>query len=131
MRRSVAGDYGKKLSDVTLSEYAESDLIWETIRSIEPCGEREVFDVRITGANCFLANGIVVHNSGGIEQDADLVGFIYREEVYKPGDESLKGVAELIVAKQRNGPIGTVRLVFLSAFTRFENMAQEMEDDRQ
>ena len=50
--------------------------------------------------------------SGSIEQDADLVGFIYREEVYKPDREDLKGLAELLIAKQRNGPIGKVKLVF-------------------
>src|SRR6202030_4676374 len=54
-----------------------------------------------------------LRESGSIEQDADLVGFIFREEVYKRDDESLKGMAELLVSKQRNGPVGKVDLVFL------------------
>jgi replicative DNA helicase len=66
-----------------------------------------------------------LRESGSIEQDADLVGFIFREEVYKRDQESLRGLAELIIAKQRNGPIGTVNLVFLHAQTKFENRAED------
>ena len=66
-----------------------------------------------------------LRESGSIEQDADLVGFIFREEVYHRDREDLKGLAELIVAKQRNGPVGTVNLVFLHAQTKFENRAED------
>jgi replicative DNA helicase len=69
-----------------------------------------------------------LRESGSIEQDADLVGFIFREEVYKRDREDLRGLAELILAKQRNGPIGTVELVFLHAQTRFENRAEDLGD---
>ena len=62
-----------------------------------------------------------------IEQDADVVMFIYREEVYKQDREDLRGVADLIIAKQRNGPIGKVPLVFLNQYTRFENRADDGE----
>ena len=67
-----------------------------------------------------------LRESGSIEQDADLVGFIFREEVYRPQDESLRGQAELILAKQRNGPVGKVELVFLHEFTKFENRAADL-----
>src|SRR5205085_6597462 len=64
-----------------------------------------------------------LRESGSIEQDADVVAFIFREEVYRPDDPELEGLAELIIAKQRNGPTGTVPLVFLKSSTRFENRA--------
>ena len=61
-----------------------------------------------------------LRESGAIEQDADVIMFIYRDEVYNPESEN-KGMAEVIIAKQRNGPIGTARLTFLGKYTRFEN----------
>jgi replicative DNA helicase len=64
-----------------------------------------------------------LRESGSIEQDADLVAFIFREEVYKPDDPELDGVAELIIRKQRNGPTGTVKMAFLKSSTRFESLA--------
>jgi replicative DNA helicase len=69
-----------------------------------------------------------LRESGSIEQDADLVGFIFREEVYHREREDLRGLAELIVAKQRNGPVGTVNLVYLHAQTKFENRAEDTGD---
>jgi len=64
-----------------------------------------------------------LRESGSIEQDADVVMFIYRDEVYNP-ESTERGVAEIIVAKQRNGPIGNKRLVFLGPYTRFDNAAR-------
>jgi replicative DNA helicase len=66
-----------------------------------------------------------LRESGSIEQDADVVAFIFREEVYHREREDLRGLAELIVAKQRNGPVGTVNLVYLHAQTKFENRAED------
>jgi replicative DNA helicase len=70
-----------------------------------------------------------LRESGSIEQDADMVAFIFREEVYRPDKESLKGVAELILAKQRNGPTGRVKLAYLNKYTRFENLSMDTGDD--
>jgi hypothetical protein len=77
---------------------------------------------QVLGPESWLADGIVSHNSGAIEQDADIVMFIYREEEYKQTDEN-RGIAELIIGKQRNGPTGTVKLAFIKELTRFENIA--------
>lgn len=66
-----------------------------------------------------------LRESGAIEQDADVVAFVFREEMYKKDDPEVQGKAEIIVEKQRNGPRGTVHLAFLRDFTRFENLADE------
>jgi len=103
-------------------ETAQSDVYWDEIVAIEPDGETDVYDLTVPQAHNFVANGLVVHNS--LEQDSDLVAFIFREEVYNQTEEN-SGIAELIIGKQRNGPIGTVRLAFIKEFTRFENLWRE------
>ncbi len=101
-----------------LLKLAQSDIYWDEIIKIIPDGETEVFDLTVENLQSFVCNNIILHNS--IEQDADVVAFIYREDYYKPSEENA-GIAELLIAKQRNGPTGTVKLAFLKEFTRFEN----------
>jgi replicative DNA helicase len=69
-----------------------------------------------------------LRESGSIEQDADVVAFIHREEYYDRDNEDIKGQAEIIIAKQRNGPTGSVKLAYLNDFTRFENLDTSHSD---
>jgi replicative DNA helicase len=67
-----------------------------------------------------------LRESGSIEQDADRVMFIFREAVYKPDREDLEGIAELMIAKQRNGPTGKIKMAFINKFAKFENLADDI-----
>lgn len=99
---------------------AQSDVYWDEIIAIEPDGETEVYDLTVEGLHNFVAGDVIVHNS--IEQDADIVMFIYREELYNPETEK-KNIAEINVAKHRNGPVSTVQLYFHNKTTRFADLA--------
>jgi replicative DNA helicase len=101
---------------------AASDVYWDRVVSIEPEGVEEVYDLTVEGLHNFVAEDIFVHNS--IEQDADVVMFIYRDEYYNKESERL-GEADVIVAKHRNGPIGEVALTFLPKYPKFANLYRE------
>lgn len=99
---------------------------FDTIISITPAGEEMVYDLTVPGTHSWVANGIVSHNSGAIEQDADIVSFIYRPEYYQiledENGQSLKGIAEFIVAKHRHGALDTIRIKFTDTFAKFGNL---------
>jgi replicative DNA helicase len=122
--RDTVLDYAELLDDDSLRTAATSDIFWDSVVALEPAGEREVFDLTVPGPACWLADGIVSHNSGALEQDADVVILIYRDDVYnKDPNNPDAGTAELILAKQRNGPTGSVKVAFLREQTRFANLA--------
>ncbi|MEH1926962.1 replicative DNA helicase [Nostoc sp.] len=119
LSRERALKLGNVVQSSKLVTLAKSDVYWDEILSIEYSGEEEVFDLTVPGLHNFVANNIIVHNS--IEQDADLVIMLYRDEYYSP-DTPDRGIAEVIIAKHRNGPTGTAKLLFNPQFTKFQNL---------
>jgi replicative DNA helicase len=101
-----------------LEMLATSDVYWDGIRSIEPDGLDDVFDLTVEDFHNFVASNVITHNS--IEQDSDLVMFLFRPEYYKSDERP--GIAEVIVAKHRNGPTGMIELKFRRDHTRFYNL---------
>ncbi|TLY55696.1 MAG: hypothetical protein E6K50_02115 [Gammaproteobacteria bacterium] len=116
--------YAEALDSPELAQWASSDLFWDRVVANTPYGEEDVFDLTVPGVANWLADGVVSHNSGSLEQDADLVLLIYREEVYDR-NTTKKGVAEIDLVKHRNGEIGTFLLTFQGQFTRFANYAPD------
>jgi replicative DNA helicase len=112
---------GRATNASDLVDLATSDVLWDEIAEISRLGEMPTFDATVDGTHNFIADGIVAHNS--LEQDADVVIFLYRDEIYNP-DTDQRGTAEVIVSKHRNGPTGTTRLAFLDTYTKFANMAR-------
>nr|WP_235502392.1 replicative DNA helicase [Angustibacter sp. Root456] len=104
-----------------LDVHAVNDLLWDEVVSIEPDGEEQVFDATVVGNHNFIANGVAVHNS--IEQDADMVILLHREDAYEK-ESPRAGEADFIVAKHRNGPTDTITVAFQGHYSRFVDMAQ-------
>ncbi len=128
-RQNVSRERAARLAAVVQSEalaaLATSDVYWDEIVSIEPDGEADVFDLTVDDHHNFVAGDLIAHNS--IEQDADIVMFIYRDEVYNP-ETDRKNIADIIVAKHRNGPIGQVSLFFQAAQTRYRDLELRTPD---
>jgi replicative DNA helicase len=113
-----------RLDDHALRARVRDDLFWDRVVAIDDAAESDVFDITVPGPASWLADGIVSHNSGALEQDADLILFLYRPRMYKddvPPEE--EKIAELIIGKQRNGPVGTIKVIFLPEYARYENVA--------
>jgi len=122
--RETVLSYAEVLDDGGLRRQATNDLFWDAIVSITPAGTAPVYDLTVPGPASWLADGLVSHNSGAIEQDADVVMFIHRDttggDTMDGGDgDPPKGTADIIVAKHRNGPTDTVRLVYHEPYMRF------------
>ena len=102
------------------SEAVWAGVDWDEIVAIEPAGEEAVYDLTVADLHSFVAEDLVVHNS--IEQDADLVFFIYRDEYYNDETDQ-QGIAEIHLAKHRNGPTGTEKVAFMSRYAKFADLA--------
>ena len=122
--RTTMADYARLLDSPRLVEWATSDLFWDRVVSNTLDGEEDVFDMTVPGPTCWLADGVVSHNSGSLEQDSDMILLIYREEVYDR-NTTKKGIAEIDLVKHRNGETGTFLLTFQGQYTRFANYAPD------
>jgi replicative DNA helicase len=105
-----------------LADPATSHVRWDRVVAIEPAGEAEVYDAHVPGTHSFLANEIVSHNSGAIEQDADMVILLHREDFYEK-ESPRAGEADFIVAKHRNGPTAVITVAFQGHYSRFVDMS--------
>jgi replicative DNA helicase len=102
-----------------LLHIAESDVYWDEVASIISRGKEEVFDMTVTGTHNFVAGSLVVHNS--IEQDADVVMFIHREDKRNP-ESGQPNIAEILIEKHRNGPTGKTELYFDEKRATFQSV---------
>ena len=124
--RELLGEYAEILGSNELKKWSESDLFWDEVKDIQSLGEETVYDLTVPEQHNWIANGILSHNSGAIEQDADIVSFIYRPEYYQILEDedgnSLKGIGEIIIAKHRNGALEDVRLKWDGQYALFSNL---------
>ena len=122
--RATVLNYAELLAAPDLARKASSDVFWDRVIAVSPDGEEDVFDLTVPGPANWLADGIVSHNSGSIEQDSDMILLIYRDEQYDK-NSTKKGMAEIDLAKHRNGETGTFLLTFQGQYSRFVNYAPD------
>jgi replicative DNA helicase len=120
LSRERLGRIATILDDAELEIQAVNDLYWDEIVDIEPGPEEEVFDATVLGTHNFVADGFVVSNS--IEQDADMVMMIHREDMYEK-ESPRAGEADIMLVKHRNGPTANVTVAFQGHYSRFVDMA--------
>ena len=118
MSRATCAMLAERLDDEELKALAYSDVVWETIGSIVPDGTETVYDLTIGNVHNFFVDGFITHNSGSLEQEADVVAFLYRDGYYNP-ETSEPDLTEFIIAKHRNGPTGTLKMRFQREYTLF------------
>lgn len=123
MSRATATGLAERLDLEWLRDVAHGDLTWDEVASVTPCGKEKTYDLTVGDLHNFYVDGLITHNSGAIEQDADMVMFLYRDEYYNP-DSDDKGIAEVIVGKHRNGPTGKTQLAWLEQYTKFASLAR-------
>jgi replicative DNA helicase len=109
-----------------LAKSTETEIFWDEIKEIKELGKEKVYDATVPNLHNFIANNIIVHNS--IEQDADVVLFIHREDKYR-SETSRKNIADIMVAKHRNGPIGKTELYFDETTATFRNLDKSYEEE--
>jgi replicative DNA helicase len=126
--RSATGGATRRNASVALRARTEidfsgaftmADVLWDPIVSVVRQGVEAVYDITVGDLHNFCVDDILTHNSGAIEQEADIVTFLYRDEYYNKETSAEPGVTEFIVAKHRNGKVGTIKLRFQPEHTLF------------
>lgn len=129
-KQNVSRERASRLAEVVNSEeiknLSQSDVYWDQIVSIEPDGETAVYDLTVDTYHNFCADLMIVHNS--IEQDADAVMFLYRDEVYNPETTEFPNQADVLLSKHRHGPTGTISLYFEKSITKFMDVNMQRVD---
>jgi replicative DNA helicase len=118
--RERLGRVAEILGDADLEMQAVNDVLWDEVVSVEAGAVEEVFDATVLNGHNFVANGMAVHNS--IEQDADMVMMIHREDMYEK-ESPRAGEADIMLVKHRNGPTANVTVAFQGHYSRFVDMA--------
>ena len=118
--RSTCAMLEQHLDDDVLAGLAYSDVLWDPIVAIEPAGTEPVYDLTVGDLHNFVVDNILTHNSGAIEQEADIVTFLYRDAYYNKETSPEPDATEFIFAKHRNGKVGTVKLRFKPEHTLFQ-----------
>ncbi len=126
LSRQRAAKVATTVRSPEIAKLAGSDVYWDSILAIEPDGDEEVYDLTVDELHNFVAQDYIIHNS--LEQDADIVMFIYRDEIYNP-ETDRPNIADIIVAKHRNGPVGTISLYFQPSQTRFRDLELQRVED--
>ncbi len=119
MSRTTCASIADRLEDEFLELLAASDVLWDPVVGIEPVGVEPVYDLTVGDLQNFCVDDIVTHNSGAIEQEADIVTFLYRDVYYNKETSADPDSTELIIAKHRNGKVGTIKLRFQPEHTLF------------
>jgi replicative DNA helicase len=120
MSRATCAQLAERLDDDILASLAYSDILWDPIVAIEPAGVEPVYDLTVGDLHNFVVDDLLTHNSGAIEQEADIVTFLYRDAYYNKETSPEPDATELIFAKHRNGKVGTVKLRFKPEHTLFQ-----------
>ena len=126
LSRERIGRVADLLKEEELQNLYNSDIKWEKIKSIEHIGNEMTYDIHVEDTHNFVADNFIVHNSGAIEQDADMVIFLYRPEYYGFDQDDdgnpTAGIGEVIIAKHRNGALDTVKVRWVGQFAKFKDL---------
>jgi replicative DNA helicase len=120
MSRETCAALADRLDDELLERLAYSDVTWDPIERVDPIGEAIAYDLTVDDLHNFCVDDFITHNSGAIEQEADIVTFLYRDAYYNKETSPEPDATEFIFAKHRNGKVGMVKLRFRAEHTLFQ-----------